>query len=105
MLKIGDGAVETYTDPTGTDYGKVTWVDIDQPDPGPGETTTVQQGIAAGGASIARGEGIWFGNGRVYFVSTSGGPVGEGQVFELDPEERASADPLRQHRHQHPQPP
>lgn len=85
MLKIGSGSYETYGDPTGTDYGQVSWVDIDQPDPVSGETSTVQQGIARGGASIRRGEGIWFGNRRLYIVSTSGGPAGQGQVFELDP--------------------
>jgi len=85
MLKIGSGPYETYADPTGTRYGRVSWVDIDQPDPGPGETSTVEQGLARGGASIRRGEGIWYGNRRLYFVSTNGGPVGQGQVFELDP--------------------
>ncbi len=85
MLKIGDSPLQTYTDPTGTDYGKISWVDIDQPDPALGVASTVQQGIAAGGASFTRGEGIWAGNRRIYFVSTSGGPAGEGQIFELDP--------------------
>ena len=85
MLKIGDAAYETYADPTGTDYGRVRWVDIDEPDPAPGATSTVQQGIAQGGASIRRGEGIWYGNDRLYIVSTNGGPAGEGQIFELNP--------------------
>lgn len=85
MLAIGEAPRVTYADDTGTDYGVVSWVDIDQPDPGPGEVIPVNQGIARGGASFARGEGIWRGNGVVYFISTSGGPVGQGQVFELDP--------------------
>ncbi len=85
MLKIGDAAYETYADPTGTDYGRVRWVDIDEPDPAPDATSTVQQGLAQGGASIRRGEGIWYGNDRIYFVSTNGGPAGQGQIFELNP--------------------
>ena len=85
MLTIGDAPYQTYLDPTGTDYGRIGWVDIDEPDPAPGDHHHVAQGIAKGGASISRGEGIWYGNGRVYVVSTNGGPVGQGQVFELDP--------------------
>lgn len=85
MMKIGDAPRQTYGDPTGTAYGRVTWVDIDEPDPAPGATSTVQQGIAKGGASISRGEGIWYGNGVLYVVSTNGGPARQGQIFELDP--------------------
>jgi secreted PhoX family phosphatase len=43
------------------------------------------QGLDAGGASFARGEGIWHAGGRIHFVATSGGAEGWGQVFELDP--------------------
>jgi len=43
------------------------------------------QGREAGGASFRRGEGIFHGNGRIYFTATSGGAAGMGQVFELDP--------------------
>jgi secreted PhoX family phosphatase len=84
MLAIGAVATQTYSDAGPKDYGQVTWVDIDVPDPAPGAQSTVLQGIAKGGASFERGEGIWYGNERIYFVSTSGGPS-RGQVFELDP--------------------
>ncbi|MGH9084847.1 MAG: alkaline phosphatase PhoX [Acidimicrobiales bacterium] len=86
MLAIGDGAVQTYGDTGPRDYGQVSWVDIAVPDPAPGAMATVFQGIAGGGASFERGEGIWYSpvDGKVYFVSTSGGPS-RGQVFELDP--------------------
>ena len=84
MLAIGDAATQTYSDQGPKDYGQVSWVDIGVPDPAPGAQSTVQQGIAQGGASFERGEGIWYGNGRLYFISTSGGPS-RGQVFELDP--------------------
>jgi secreted PhoX family phosphatase len=83
MLKIGSQTVQTYEDASPTDYGRVTWVDIPVPDPGPDETSTVEQGIAAGGAQFDRLEGIWCFDDRIYFVSTSGGPE-RGQVFELD---------------------
>jgi uncharacterized protein len=45
----------------------------------------VQQGIAKGGAVFARLEGIWYGDGKLYVVSTSGGPIGQGQIFEYEP--------------------
>jgi secreted PhoX family phosphatase len=84
MLAIGDAPIQTYGDAGPKDYGQVHWVDIDEPDPAPGALAIRFQGIAQGGASFERGEGIWYGNGRLYFVSTSGGPS-RGQVFELDP--------------------
>jgi secreted PhoX family phosphatase len=84
MLAIGDVAYQTYSDTGPRTYGQVSWVDIDTPDPAPGAPGTVFEGIAQGGASFERGEGIWYGNGKLYFVSTSGGPS-RGQVFELDP--------------------
>ena len=65
------------------DAWDVSWVPIVQPDP---NTDTVRQEAAAKGAArIVRGEGCWYGNGRVYFISTSGGAAGQGQVFALDP--------------------
>jgi secreted PhoX family phosphatase len=65
------------------DAWDVSWVPIAQPDP---DTDTVRQAAAAQGAArIVRGEGCWYGHGLVYFISTSGGAAGEGQVFALDP--------------------
>ena len=69
------------------------WVTIDQPDPDleNGEPRTYFQGFSNGAARFRRLEGIWYGNGKFYIVSTSGGPnssdsgVGEGIVFELTP--------------------
>ena len=80
MAAIGATSAVTYADTGPRDYGRLTWVDIDQPDPGPGEPSTVSQGIAAGGAQFERLEGIWYHRHTVYFVSTSGGPE-RGQVF------------------------
>lgn len=86
MLAIGSTTRQTYDDPTGTDYGVVSWVTIDNPDPDvrAGDTNTVGQGIAKGGAQFARLEGTWYHDGVVYFVSTSGGPADQGQIFAYD---------------------
>jgi uncharacterized repeat protein (TIGR03803 family) len=84
MLAIA-GVPVTYTAGTGATWPVTDWVTIDHPDPGPSETSTVQQGIAKGGSVITRGEGAWYRDGHIYFISTSGGPVGQGQVFDYDP--------------------
>jgi len=44
-----------------------------------------RQGFDQGAAVFARLEGAWYGDGRVYFVSTAGGGVGKGQVWVYDP--------------------
>jgi secreted PhoX family phosphatase len=68
------------------------WVTIDEPDPNVagGEASVFQQGLNKGGASFRRLEGCWYGDGKIFFVSTDGGPAtasgtGEGQVFVYDP--------------------
>ena len=62
------------------------WVTIDNPDPdGTFGSGCFAQGYNKGGANFRRLEGCWFGLGKVYFVSTNGGPVSEGQVYEYDP--------------------
>lgn len=64
----------------------VEWVTINEPDPDiPNEPSTFRQGFDGGGASFRRLEGCWYGDRKVFFLATSGGPVGEGQVFEYDP--------------------
>ncbi|MEL6274217.1 MAG: alkaline phosphatase PhoX [Bacteroidota bacterium] len=40
-----------------------------------------QRGFKQGAARFARGEGIWFGEGELYFACTNGGPNLHGQVF------------------------
>src|SRR3546814_15991632 len=64
---------------------KAYWGDIDNPDWGPVEPSCWEQSSAKGAARIIRGEGLWYGNGVIYVVSTSGGPAGQGQVFAYDP--------------------
>jgi secreted PhoX family phosphatase len=69
----------------------VEWVDVPNPDPVFGAASPFQQGYNAGGAVFRRLEGCWYGDGKIFFLSTTGGPVtptggGEGQVFMYDPE-------------------
>ncbi|MDQ3305042.1 MAG: PhoX family protein [Actinomycetota bacterium] len=64
------------------------WVEINDPDPAgatENRSAVFEQGAAAGGATFARLEGAWFGDGRIYFNSTSGGEAGLGQVWEYRP--------------------
>jgi secreted PhoX family phosphatase len=51
----------------------------------PGFTPNRVQAIDRGAAYFDREEGIWVGNGKVYFDCTSGGPVNGGQIWEYDP--------------------
>ena len=63
----------------------VQWVPI--ADPSASTRTTYLQGADAPnhGAQFSRLEGCWWGEHTGYFLSTNGGPAGEGQVFEYDP--------------------
>ena len=65
----------------------VVWVTIDTPDPvvPTGATSVFAQGNLKGGAAFARLEGAWYGRGKIYFTSTSGGNVGQGQIWEYEP--------------------
>jgi secreted PhoX family phosphatase len=87
MLGVaGRPQYDTQRNQTG-DWLDVVWHGIDDPDPdlAARQPSVFAQGFARGGARFGRLEGAWYGNGRVYFVSTSGGNAGQGQVFELDP--------------------
>ena len=55
-------------------------------DPGSTQTlsTVFLEGLAAGGARFRRLEGCWYGNRRIFFISTNGGNRGFGQVWEFD---------------------
>jgi secreted PhoX family phosphatase len=62
------------------------WVEIDTPDntssSSPGNWVS-SQGRAKGAAHFGRLEGCWYDpKGHVYFVSTSGGAVGQGQIWQ-----------------------
>ncbi|PMB48073.1 phosphatase [Fischerella thermalis CCMEE 5201] len=61
----------------------VDWVRITNPDP---STDTVRaEGFNLGAAKFARGEGIFYGNGDIYFCCTSGGSAGLGQIWRYTP--------------------
>ncbi len=62
-------------------------VDIAEPDPDleAGASTVFVQGANGGGARFNRLEGIWWGEDRCFFNSTSGGNAGLGQVWEYRP--------------------
>jgi secreted PhoX family phosphatase len=80
---------DTRTNQTG-DWLDVVWYEIDNPDPdlAGGAPSVFAQGFQKGGAVFGRLEGTWYGNNRIYFLSTSGGYAGQGQVFEYDPRRR-----------------
>jgi len=88
MLAI-DGSWQ-YNTQTGQSVGvalPVAWVPIANPNPpGSSSTAVYNQGRALGAASFARLEGCWWGNGAVYFASTNGGNVGQGQIWEFRPD-------------------
>ena len=69
------------------------WVDIANPDPDEADKNpqaVFNQGRANGGATFARLEGCWYGDGRIFFTSTSGGDKGLGQVWEYHPVDQAN---------------
>ncbi|MPY90956.1 MAG: DUF839 domain-containing protein [Luteitalea sp.] len=76
--------------PSGTTYA-VEWVRIDDPERAHHDQTkqdkhgVFTQGHQQGGAIFARLEGAWHGEGRIYFVATSGGDAERGQVWEYEP--------------------
>jgi secreted PhoX family phosphatase len=87
MLGIkGRPQYDTAVNQTG-EWLEVEWHEIDTPDPdlAGGAPSVYMQGFNKGGARFARLEGAWYGNRRIYFLSTSGGNVGQGQIFEYDP--------------------
>ena len=83
MLKIvGHPNLDTGKGiPVGQEF-QVEWVNIENP-----ERNVYRQGADQGGAKFVRGEGMWLGgDGFIYFISTSGGATGNGQVWALHPE-------------------
>ena len=89
MLKVvGAPAYETAINQTVGVALPVEWVTITNPDPTPvsvgGLSAVFLEGLAAGGARFRRLEGCWYGNRRIFFISTNGGNMGFGQVWEYD---------------------
>ncbi len=93
MLAVKDRA--GYDTRTGQKMGAtlpVVWVEIERPDPPEAEQDDLavyKQGVVRGGATFARLEGCWHGEGRIYFTSTNGGDKRLGQVWEYQPQGRA----------------
>jgi secreted PhoX family phosphatase len=87
MLGIaGVVRADTRTKQNG-EWRDVGWHVIDVPDPAvaSGATSVFSQGRAKRAAVFGKLEGAWYGNGSIYFVASSGGDAGQGQVFEYDP--------------------
>lgn len=66
----------------------IEWVDIDDVDPQDAQQRPLaiyQEGIEKGGATFARLEGCWYGNGSIYLNATNGGDARLGQIFKYTP--------------------
>ncbi len=61
----------------------VRWVDMENVD---GRADDLRyRGYNDGAARFARGEGMWYGNGEIYFACTSGGKNQKGQIWRYRP--------------------
>ena len=78
-------AYDTYTGHAIGTQLPVTWYEIANPDPAPAGPTVFDQGRSQGAAAFGRLEGAWYAAGAIYFVSTSGGSAGVGQIWEYRP--------------------
>jgi len=61
----------------------VEWMDIDNVE-APEDDLRVR-GFEMGAARFARGEGMWFGEGEMFFACTNGGHIMQGQIFKYTP--------------------
>lgn len=93
MLAVrGQPQYDTRTGQTVGEILRAEWVDIDEPNPTGDDADTLdvyRQGHAKGGATFARLEGAWYGNGSVFINATSGGDASVGQVWEYRPTGRS----------------
>lgn len=62
---------------------KVEWINLEEID-APNNDLRLR-GFNKGAARFARGEGMWFGNGELYFACTNGGKKNNGQIFKYLP--------------------
>lgn len=81
----GSPNYDTRVNQTQEDSLDVVWVTVDNPDPASGTPSVYAQGAAKGAAAFGRLEGAWWSQGKAYFVSTSGGNAGQGQIWEYEP--------------------
>jgi hypothetical protein len=61
----------------------VRWIDLE--DIGAPDDDLRHRGFAMGAAHFVRGEGMWYGEGVIYFACTSGGRIGKGQIWKYTP--------------------
>jgi secreted PhoX family phosphatase len=66
----------------GTGYA-VRWMDMEDVEAPKDDLR--YRGLQKGAAVFARGEGIWFGKGELYFACTNGGRLKTGQIFKYVP--------------------
>lgn len=69
---------------------EVEWIDMDDVEAPKDDLR--YRGFESGAARFARGEGIWFGNGELFFACTNGGPKNFGQVFRYEPSEHEGTE-------------
>ncbi len=61
----------------------VKWIDVYPVDTAKDDRRA--RGHADGAALFARGEGIWYGSGSIYWACTNGGKVQKGQIWKYTP--------------------
>ena len=92
-----DGPAKDSRNWTGLDLARgatvpVKWIDLDDVEAPKDDLRT--RGMAAGAVPFARGEGIWMGEGELYFCCTNGGAAKLGQIFRLVPGRGKKPDTL-----------
>ncbi len=80
---------ESSTFEEGRSYD-VTWVDLDEVESPKDDLR--HQAQSKGAAIFARAEGMWHGNGEIYFACTNGGHIKEGQIFRYRPSGKEGDD-------------
>lgn len=64
---------------------EVLWIDLENIE-APEDDLRIR-GFESGAARFARGEGMWYGDGQIYFACTNGGQNQKGQIFTYTPSE------------------
>lgn len=75
------------------DWRDVRWIDLEDVESPDGDLRN--RGHLAGAALFARGEGLTWGDGELYFTCTSGGPARLGQIIRLVPGRDGAGDRLQ----------
>lgn len=73
---------EGFTPNVGESFA-VRWMDMDEVESPKDDLR--HRGFAAGAARFARGEGMWYSDGEIYFACTSGGSAQLGQIWKYTP--------------------